>query len=291
VSVTTKTKSAPVKPAAKKKEPEVPKKSVLREWLNAGVFALVTATIVKVFAFQNYTVPTGSMERTILVGDFLVASRFTYGAKIPFTDWRLPGFRKVQQNDIVVFDQPRDHVEYVKRCIAVGGQTLVVKNKKLFVDDKEFLLPAEGQFIDSLIRREGISDPDIFPSGANYNRDNYGPVRVPKTGDVVPLTSATYHLYRELIGREGHKVNIQGEQVYVDGKPVKDYTVQMDYYFMMGDNRDNSLDSRYWGFVPETHVLASPLFIYFSWDSNISLLNIIDKLGSIRWSRFGHTLE
>jgi len=268
------------------KAQEKEKPSALREWLNAAVFAVVAAFLINTFLFQNYNVPTGSMERTILPGDFLVVSKLTYGPRLPIIGYRLPGFTDVKQNDIVVFIQPRTDENYVKRCVAIAGQTLEIKNRVMYVDGVESPLPEQGQFIGEPAPPNYI-EPSIFPKYAPYNKDNYGPIYLPKKGDTLTLNAQNYEYYRYLLEYEGHQARLINGQVMIDGKPSSTYLVQQNYYFMIGDNRDNSLDSRFWGYVPEKNIVGSPLFIYWSWDPDLPLYNIFGKLASVRWSRIG----
>jgi len=268
------------------KAQEKEKPSALREWLNAAVFAVVAAFFINTFLFQNYNVPTGSMERTILPGDFLVVSKLTYGPRLPIIGYRLPGFTDVKQNDIVVFIQPRTEENYVKRCVAIAGQTLEIKNRVMYVDGVESPLPEQGQFIGEPAPPNYI-EPSIFPKYAPYNKDNYGPIYLPKKGDTLTLNAQNYEYYRYLLEYEGHQARLINGQVMIDGKPSSTYLVQQNYYFMIGDNRDNSLDSRFWGYVPEKNIVGSPLFIYWSWDPDLPLYNIFGKLASVRWSRIG----
>lgn len=216
-------------------------KTVIREYVEALVIALCAALLIRTFVIQAFRIPTGSMEETLLVGDFLLVNKFIYGAHIPFTDWTLPALREPKQGDVVVFKYPRNmKQDYIKRCIAVGGQTVEVRDKVVYVDGKEFPNPPKSKFIDPTIKPAGFTEYDIEPRGAG-NRDNYGPISVP----------------------EGH-------------------------LFVMGDNRDNSLDSRYWGYLPRENVIGEAIIIYFSWDKNVPLYNIIRK---IRWMRIAKLIS
>lgn len=271
-----------------RKKEEAKKKSWAREWIDAIVFAAVTAFIFQSFVVQGYCVPTGSMENTVLTGDCLFASKLTYGPKIPFTDIRLPGFRSVRRGDVVVFEQPRTKENYLKRCVAEAGDKIEVREKKLFINDLETPLAPEGKFIDSrVLSKEQVDPSKIFPQNAPFNRDNYGPVVVPKKGDTIALTPETFPLYSWLLEYEGKSAKETAAGITVAGQLTSEYTVGQDYYFMMGDNRDNSLDSRYWGFVPEKNILGSAVIIYWSSDTDISVINLIAKIASVRWSRIG----
>jgi len=182
------------------------KKSVLREYAEALVFALVLVFFLRAFVIQAYRIPSGSMKNTLLVGDFLFVNKFIYGPKIPFTNYRLPGIRKPKPGDIIVFKAPiGEQKDFIKRCIAVEGQTIEIRNKEVYVDGVK------------------LDEPYVIhtdPRDSVPIRDNYGP-----------------------------------------------YTVPPGHIFMMGDNRDDSRDSRYWGPLDVNRVKGKAMFIYFSWDS------------------------
>jgi len=181
------------------------KKSFVREMLDSIGFALLIFLVIRTFAFQAFRIPSSSMELTLLPGDFLFVNKFYYGAKIPFTDTRLPGFTEPKPGDIIVFQYPQDpSQDYIKRCVAVGGDTVEVKDKKLYVNG----VPAEDEFV---IHR----DPHIRRDG----RDNLAAFKIPP----------------------GH-------------------------LFMMGDNRDESSDSRFWGTVDSKLIRGKAWVTYFSWD-------------------------
>ena len=165
------------------------------------------------------------MEDTLLVGDYLFAAKFTYGTKIPFTNKRILRFRKPQQGDIIIFKSPSEpKKDLIKRCIAVGGQRIDIRDKQVYIEGEPFELPEHGKFVDQR----------IYPPVESY-RDNIEPIVVP------------------------------------DGM-----------LFMMGDNRDNSLDSRFWSFLPEENIKGKALFLYWSWDHDIPFTDFFHK---IRWER------
>lgn len=268
------------------------------------LFAAVAALIIKTFLIETSRVPTPSMEKTILVGDFLFVNKFVYGSSsprnIPFTNialpyFQLPALREPERGDIVVFEYPGDRDEllsleimnYVKRCIGVPGDTVEVVDKVVFVNGKEAKRPIQIQYINPYVTPKGIANPRIFPKGSNFNEDNYGPVVVPKKGDVVQLNIETVEQWRTIIDREFNKrvVTVEGSQVLIGGKPATSYTLTKDYYFMMGDNRDNSADSRFWGFVPRDKVVGEALMIYWSWDPAIPFSDFFNLLGTVRLSR------
>jgi signal peptidase I len=231
-------------------------KGVVREWTEFLVTLVIMVFFIRVTTVEAFRIPTCSMENTLKVGDFLLVNKFIYGIRtpewigIPFTDigfklpsTRLPAPAHVKQGDIIVFKFPQDTtLNFIKRCIALPGQTLEIRNRRVFVDSVEFGLPPDGQFTSGTPQRVGFKESGIFgPAGNMWNHDNFGPIMVP----------------------EGH-------------------------YFVMGDNRDNSADSRYWGFLPERNILGKALIIYFSWDRNVPLSEFYS---SIRFSRIGNWIE
>ncbi|RYG05810.1 MAG: signal peptidase I [Chitinophagaceae bacterium] len=385
----------------KKKDSETPKKkkSKTREWADAIVFAVVAATIIRVFFIEAYTIPSGSMERSLLVGDFLFVSKVNYGARVPMTpvafpfahhtmpfintkaywdgvQWkyrRLPGFQDIKRNDVVVFNFPegdtvvlerqddnyyqmqlrgetRESIRsgfsvtsrpvdkrenFIKRCIAIAGDTISMRNGLAVVNGKPEPLVGTGGFSYSVefttadvnlklfedmgcksfnptalptvytfdatpdvikelkkspyvkTIKEDLSATDeqdilIFPhdKNRNWNLDNYGPFVVPKKGWTVALDSLTMPLYERSIRiYEGNKLEKVGNDWILNGKKATTYTFKMNYYWMMGDNRHQSADSRYWGFVPEDHIVGKALFIWLSIDGEGSFFS------KIRWNR------
>jgi len=226
----------------------------VRDWLETIITVGLMVFVIRVTVVEAFRIPTASMEDTLLVGDFLLVSKFTYGIRtpdwlgIPFTDigfsvpfTRLPGLKDPKPGDIIVFRYPGNpRINYIKRCVAVAGQTVEIKNKKVYVDGELFPDMYGMKYTDSRILPSEFQERGIIPPGEG-NRDNYGPVTVP----------------------EGH-------------------------LFMMGDNRDNSSDSRYWGFLPFENVIGKAYRIYFSWDKNMPLYRLFKK---IRWSRIGQLIR
>lgn len=260
--------------------------------------------ILNSFVLASFEVPTGSMENEIMTGDFLLVNKFVFGGTtprtIPFTNTKIPAFKlpalwHVERGDIIVFIFPgyRHETEasefayYLKRCMAVAGDTLQVVNKVVYVNGKPAPVPRNVKFSTPYAKPAGYPEERIFPEGSDFNEDNYGPVVVPTKGMVISLTPRTYLQWHMFIAREGHRCELVNGTVLVDGQPQTSYTVGRDYVFGMGDNRDNSLDSRFWGFVPEEHVVGTPLIVYWSWDPEISIFSLPQKLASIRWSRLG----
>lgn len=380
------------------------KKTKSREWVDAILFAVIAATIIRMFFIEAYTIPTGSMERSLLIGDFLFVSKVNYGARIPMTpvafpfahhtmpyttstkaywdgvQWkyrRLPGIQEIKRNDVVVFNYPQGDTvaveaqdndyyrmvrnsswkqinssytiiyrpvdkreNYIKRCIGIAGDIITMKDGLVSVNGKPEKLRNTGQFsyevtfksadvnfsifedlgfslrntdpdiiqsgqnsytftgselmmdqvkkldfvasVKEMPRAAGDRESDVFPfdPNRNWNADNFGPIQIPKKGWTVQLDSVTMPLYERSIRiYEGNKVEKSATGWLINGQPATSYTFKMDYYWMMGDNRHNSLDSRYWGFVPEDHIVGKALFIWMSYDTNGSWF------GKIRWNR------
>ena len=373
------------------------KKSKGKEWLDAVVFAVVAATIIRVFFIEAYTSPSGSMEKSLLIGDFLFVSKVNYGARVPMTpvafpfahhsmpltgtkaywdgvQWkfrRLPGFQDIKRNDVVVFNFPEGDTvaleaqddnyyqmimrsdrqtvntnytivsrpvdkreNFIKRCVAIAGDTISMDQGLVTVNGKKVPLKDSGWFsytvvfktsdvninlfqdmgfnatqtddpftylfdgtpelvkqlkksefvksVKEIVAPRGEFDRSVFPHdpNRNWNIDNFGQIIVPKAGWTVKLDSITMPLYERSIRiYEGNKVEKIGNDWLINGKKATSYTFKMNYYWMMGDNRHQSADSRIWGFVPEDHIVGKALFIWMSLDSNGSWFN------KIRWNR------
>lgn len=394
------------------------KKSVGREWVDAIIFAVVAATIIRVFFIEAFTIPTPSMEKSMLVGDYLFVSKVSYGARSPMTpiafpfahhtlpflnvksyvEWqklpyfRLPGLGNVERFDATVFNYPegdtvvtnfqsqsyyqllRDHgrekvwnenykvpqiidgqrvfapmgeivvrpidkrENYIKRCIGLPGETLEIVDRQVRIDGQAIETPEKAQFLfevftnaplnPRMLKRQFDINPSdiheisagthyavfmspsvaesvegfknvteirprnqeksapggdgktlpIFPNHPDYNwtADNFGPLWIPKQGATVELNMDNLPLYERAIGHyEGNDLEVRGGEIFINGTATSSYTFQQDYYFMMGDNRHNSADSRFWGFVPYDHIVGKAVFIWFS----------KDPYEGIRWSR------
>lgn len=278
-------------------------KSKTRELIEAVVIALFAALVLRQFVIASYKVPTGSMENTVLVGDFMFVNKFVYGAKtpdwigIPFTktgfsvpSFRFPAIAQPKPYDIIVFRYPVDPLlDYIKRCIAVGGQTIEIINKKVYVDGVPFPKPPHMKFIDPRVfSREDqefkVFDPDLG------SRDNFGPLYIPKEGDTIAIDEQNYRIYKNAIDKYKKDISFEwrNDQAYLNGVAVNEYEFSQDYYFAMGDNRDNSLDSRAWGFVPHENIVGTPLIIWMSWDSQMPAYRLFNK---IRWNRLGNVVR
>jgi signal peptidase I len=207
-------------------------KSVILEYIEAIVIAVLLALFIRTFIVQAFKIPSGSMLETLQIGDHVLVSKFIYGIKMPFTGKVLIPIKEPKRGDIIVFQYPNDpSLDYIKRVIAVGGETVESRDKKIFINGKP-LADDHGQFKDSTIHPPS-EDP----------RDNFGPVTVP------------------------------------EGK-----------LFVMGDNRDNSYDSRFWGFVDLAAVRGKAFILYWSWDVNKSLFSM-ERFTSVRWGRIGHLVQ
>lgn len=251
----------------------------LRDVKSLAVIVLI-ALALRATVVEAYIVPTGSMEKTIMVGDFLIGNKFIYGMRTP--DWlgipytkigfnipwtRFPRFRKPEAGDVVIFKYPHNtHDKYVKRLIAGPGQTVEILGREIFVDGEHFFHPDHLQFSDREPKSEEWINPNIWPRG-HGNKDHYDALRVPSKGDTLSVIDDRDILWYVSI-MDRHEVTQRGNQIYVDGEAVDHYIVEQDYYFMMGDNRDQSYDSRFWGFVPHEYILGEALFVYFSLDLN-----------------------
>ncbi|MBI9073504.1 MAG: signal peptidase I [Melioribacteraceae bacterium] len=268
------------------------------------LFALIAALLIKSFLIETSRVPTGSMEQTIMVGDFLFVNKFIYGSSsprsIPFTSislpyFQLPAISEPERGDIVVFEFPgyRDDIisetldNYVKRCVGLPGDKIKIVDKVLYINGVELERPPHIQYNMSHPMPAGVPNSRIFPRNSGWNEDNYGELVIPKAGDVIELNKNNVVQWKTFIDREYARrvVKTKGDIITIDGKEVTSYTIKEDYFFMMGDNRDNSLDSRFWGFVPRSKIMGEALMIYWSWNPNIPFSNLFKLLGTVRLNR------
>jgi signal peptidase I len=266
-------------------------------------FTILVAFLLKTFVVEAFRIPSGSMENTLLVGDFLLVNKLAYGLKtpryVPLTNLAipsltLPAFGSVQRGDVVVFEYPGKHIEadgsdpvyYIKRCMGIPGDTVAIRSSEVSVNGREVLPPSHGKasylgehlWMDSA--REGGSDP--------IDGNNFGPVIVPRRGDIIALAPVSALHWKEFIAREHHKLQVDSTgKVLIDGVESSSYKVSENYYFMLGDNRGNSLDSRFWGFVPEGNIVGEALVIYWSWDPEDPGNGLNERVSKIRWSRVG----
>ncbi|MGA2623434.1 MAG: signal peptidase I [Bacteroidota bacterium] len=278
--------------------------SAVKAWFKEMGIIVGIFLVLNSFVLASFEVPTGSMENEIMTGDFLLVNKFVFGGTtpktIPLTNVRIPSFKlpalwKVERGDVIVFvwPGPRDSVQpsefayYLKRCWAVAGETLNIVNRKVYVNGVALPFPRNIKFNSPEVKPAGWADARIFPKGAPFNEDNYGPIVIPKKGDALSLNKDDFDRWETFIRREGHSAELVRGKVYVDGKECSTYTVERDYVFGMGDNRDNSLDSRFWGFIPVDAVVGTPMIVYWSWDPDVQIFDLANKIPSIRWNRFG----
>lgn len=300
------TKGGAGRKGAKNEPPQMTFGQNVMSWVKTIVTSLLIVMVLNGLLIASFVVPTGSMEDEVMTGDFLFVNKFIYGGStpqtIPFVDvplpyYRFPGIREPRKGDVIVFIFPgnRDEVKaqefqyYLKRCVATAGDTLQVRNAKVVVNGVEQPSPPNAKFIP--VPQDPSDQLRTFPEGAGFTRDNWGPMRIPKKGDVIALNDSTFYLYRIFIMREGHQVAKNGQIINIDGNAASTYTVQRDYCFGMGDNRNNSLDSRYWGFIPMEDVVGTPLIVYWSWDPGIPFSSLGAKFGSVRWGRIFNTVN
>lgn len=288
----------------KLKEKPMTSQAKTKEFLKNLLFAAIAAFIIKSFLIETSRVPTGSMEKTIMVGDFLFVNKFIYGSSsprnIPFTNialpyFQLPAISDPERGDIVVFEYPgdRDELEarnidnYVKRCIGTPGDTIVIRSKVVFVNGQQAKIPPKIQYMMPRPLSAELQDRNIFPKGSGWNKDNFGAYVLPRKGDVIELSKENIERWRTIIDREHGKrvVGLNSNGVTINGVNVLSYTMQKDYYFMMGDNRDDSSDSRFWGLVSRDLIVGEALMIYWSWNPNIPFADFFKLLGSVRINR------
>ncbi len=266
--------------SGKSKSPKKPQKQ--ESWWKSIAIALLIALVIRSFFVEAFRIPTGSMKNTLLVGDYLFVNKVSYFFRtpkyLPLTSVEIPHFSfktgGISRGDILVFEYPGDRdlviphekkVNYIKRCIGLPGDSIQVINKQVYVNGVAMVNPPEYQLKPTMYKKGDI-DMRIFPKDAPWNADNYGAIRIPKAGDVVQLTRNNAAQWEVFIAREGHNVQLGPDGVLaIDGKAATSYTVQRDYLWMMGDNRDDSEDSRFWGFMPVENVVGGALFIYWSW--------------------------
>ena len=278
--------------------------STLMEYGKTILITVLAALLLKVFVLDAYRIPSTSMENTLQIGDFLLVNKFAYGLRTPrhlplvartIPSFTLPFFQNIHRGDVIVFEYPGgmneitppEYVYYIKRCIGLPGDTLEIHSGFVSVNKIPVPFPPYGIQTDHLNGNLWRQNPELFPQGSTFSNVDYGPIIVPKQGDIVQLDPATISRWRMIIEREGHTVRTTDNMILIDGAVASTYRVCQNYYFVLGDNRDNSMDSRYWGFVPDDHLVGEALFVYWSWNTEVSVSNISEKLSTIRWKRIG----
>jgi signal peptidase I len=279
------------------------------EFVKVVAMTVLVALILKTFVVEAYRIPSGSMENTLLVGDFLIVNKLAYGIRtpshVPFTNvamptLRMPLFGYVRRGNVVVFEYPGSYdeirpptlVNYVKRCIGLAGDTVRIIHGRVIVNGTPLDLPPHAKPVDQDEFFSRSRKATSFPPGSSYTQLDYGPIVIPKRGEIVRLDSNSLTRWKILIEREGHRVFLDdGQQVFVDGQKTDQYVIQRNYYFMLGDNRDNSLDSRYWGFVPEDNIVGEALLVYWSWNTDSSARSVMAKSSKVRWNRIGTIIK
>lgn len=274
----------------------------LLDYLKTVLLTLVVALLLKTFVVEAYRIPSGSMENTLQIGDFLLVNKLAYGLRtpqyLPLTNLRLstfamPLFGRVHRGDVIVFEYPgeqavkgEEQVNYIKRCIGLPRDTVRLSHAIVEVNGHAMTLPPHAK------TREQYDlwhwGARVIPGDKGYTEDDFGPVVVPFRGQTIPLNDETFDTWKAFIVREGHSIVRERPGVIeVDGHAAVKYTIDHDYYFVLGDNRHNSLDSRFWGFVPDQNLIGEAFMVYWSWDPDIAVSDLKDKFGSIRWERVG----
>jgi len=280
----------------KKEKPKFrSKKAKIIYEIKSWTYVLIAVYFIRSGIVCAYQIPTGSMENTIKIGDFILGNQFAYGIRtpdwfgIPFTrkgyfipHFTIPTFNKPNTGNIVIFEYPLDPwTNYVKRCVGEPGDSLEVIDKKVYINGERFEDPEKSIINYENILSKNYLEPNIFPHG-NGNKDQYHKIYIPQKGDTLYVNETSMQIIAYVAFMDGSKIEYGLGTFYLNGKPIEKYIVKQDYYFMMGDNRDNSADSRYWGFVPQKYILGTPLVRYLSWDKTVPWSKFYNK---IRWSQ------
>ncbi|MBI9073503.1 MAG: signal peptidase I [Melioribacteraceae bacterium] len=275
------------------------KKNKFRSFIVVVFYAVIASVILKTFVVAAYKIPSGSMEDTLLKGDFILVNKLSFGSEspavIPFTDISiptisLPGYSDPECGEVIVFKFPGEQIGefddecYIKRCIGKPGDVVEIKNKNVFLNNDRLILPVDLKFDVSENYREGMAEEKIFPNDKNWNEDFYGPLEVPCEGDTITISKNNINTYRSIIELENGSgsLKIDGGEYFINNKKAVWYVIKQDYYFVLGDNRNDSSDSRFWGFVPRSNIIGKALLVYWSIDAEE---NSESLLNSIRWER------
>ena len=273
----------------------------MKKFIHLIFYLIILAIIIRSFFLSAIRIPTSSMADTLYPGDFIIinAAAYTFSTprQVPILGLSIPSVNifntgKPEINDLIVFKFPSinpeeavyNNINLIKRIVALPGDSLLIINKKIFVNGKEINLPETVLRSFENIKPIGREDKGIFYSGTGWNSDNYGPVRIPAVGDTINIKSANIDEWKKLIVYEYEEkvVRKEGSVISINDKPVRNYVVKKNHYFVMGDNFNNSRDSRYFGFVNEDMILGKAMFIYLSIDSANSESGFFSN---IRWKR------
>ncbi len=264
---------------------------------------LIAAILIKSFLVDAFRIPTGSMENTLLVGDNILVSKVAYDFHtpryIPFTGISIASadlfsISDPERGDVIVFQFPygteipdANSINLVKRIEGLPGDIIQIKKQEVFVNGKPEPFPFAVKINRDNRMEAGIPEPGIFPDDSAWNKDNYGPITVPKKGQLVDLTPGNARFWKPIIDRELGKntLSVEGTVITIEGQPVHGYTLTKDYYFVLGDNRENSMDSRYWGFVSRDMIIGEAFMIYWSWDPYVPNRKFYNVVEPIRFDR------
>ncbi|MBN2572051.1 MAG: signal peptidase I [Ignavibacteriales bacterium] len=280
------------------------KQKILKIIKDVAIIIFLIFFIAKPLIIDAYKVKDINMSNEIIKGDFVFVNKFIHGAKsiqyIPFTNvplpyFSLPAFTEPDRGDLVVFKYPGDRdklkpekEEYlILRVIGLPGDIIEIIDKLVFVNGKKMVIPDGLKYMNNESYKKNIIDKNIFPKGMNWNKDNYGPLVVPSEGTVFEVNATNIEQWQIIINREYDKnvVSVLNKEVFIDGNKTNTYKVKNDYYFLMGDNRDDCKDSRFFGFVKREEIIGQPFLIFWSWDTDIPFSDIFDLIGSIRLGR------
>lgn len=270
--------------------------------IKSWTLVILAVFFIRAGLVEAYHIPTGSMEKTINIGDFLLGNKFAYGARtpdwigIPFTRmgfdipyYRFPALEDPKVGDVIIFQFPLDPwTNYVKRCLGTPGDSVRIIDKKPYINGVAFEDPEHSVINYDRMYPRDYREGRIFPPG-NGNRDQYHTIYIPARGDTFSLSGMSpsqIEFVKHIMELDGHSKKDNYGVFYEEGNPK--YCVEQDYYFMVGDNRDNSFDSRYWGLVPYKYILGKPLILYLSWDKTQPWTRFYRK---IRWNRIFRTVS
>ncbi len=223
-------------------------------------FAIYSKPVANIFV-EAYRIPTGSMEKTLVVEDFILVNKNIYGITLPFSNFKILSLESPKRNDVVIyFPNKKDKELYIKRIVGIPGDTIEIEHKKVFINGNREK-PNNHFTFDDVQRDKDYMNPRMYPKDQKWNEDNYGPLYIPKKGDVIKLDSVNVNKWGELIAKDSDEPDLKFPMKLL---AIKEYVIQNNYYFMMGDSRNNSLDSRYTGLVPESDIIGKAGFIYFN---------------------------